>query len=359
MAHYMKHTKTAIGHLSKHYERAINENGEFINYSNENIDIKKSHLNYNLAPEHNQVDFIHERLKNVYCLNRKDVNVMCSWVVTLPKDIVPEGEKRFFQETYNFLENRYGKENVVSSYVHKDEITPHMHFAFIPVVYDTKKQRYKVSAKECVNKFELKSFHADLQKYLDSKSIKCNVLNGATKEGNLSIQELKRGTATEKLNNTLNKLNELKGDMELLENEKKALEKQIGVLKSTSNNIKVIKDKKSFFGKHEITISKETYDDCIQTKKQLDFYKNELQYTKEKLNNALYSTNANNVKHLNAMVNDLQKQVRELKAKNKQLNKTIEHIGNVLDKNPDLNEKLIEAEKKLIHSQSRNNNLTR
>ncbi|OPF86106.1 hypothetical protein BW731_12040 [Vagococcus martis] len=41
-----------------------------------------------------------------------------------------------------------------------------MHYAFIPVVFDEKKQREKVSAKEVLTRKELSSFHQDLDKYL-------------------------------------------------------------------------------------------------------------------------------------------------------------------------------------------------
>ena len=40
------------------------------------------------------------------------------------------------------------KENVISAYVHFDEVTPHMHYAFVPVVEDKKKGGYKLSAKK-------------------------------------------------------------------------------------------------------------------------------------------------------------------------------------------------------------------
>ena len=195
----MKHPKTALGHLGKHYERGKYESSEYVKFGNPEIDPQRTHLNYNLAPQHNHMEFIKQRLSEVYCLNRKDVNVMCSWVVTAPKDLEPRQQEDFFKESYKFLENRYGKENVISSYVHLDETTPHMHFAFIPVVYDKKKDRYKVSAKERVNKFELKSFHSDYQEHLDRANIRCNVLNEATREGNKSIDELKRQSATERL----------------------------------------------------------------------------------------------------------------------------------------------------------------
>lgn len=42
----------------------------------------------------------------------------------------------FFQKAYAFLEERYGKENVISATVHMDEGTPHMHFNFVPVTPD-------------------------------------------------------------------------------------------------------------------------------------------------------------------------------------------------------------------------------
>ena len=103
MANYAKYTKGAMGHLTKHYERAKGENGQYIKFGNQDIDISKTHLNYNLAPDHNQLDFIHQRLGEVYCMKRKDVNVMCSWIVTAPQDLKPEQEKAFFQESYNFL----------------------------------------------------------------------------------------------------------------------------------------------------------------------------------------------------------------------------------------------------------------
>ena len=47
-------------------------------------------------------------------------------------------ERLFFERTYRFLCDRYGEQNVISAYVHKDEKTPHMHFAFVPVTEDKK-----------------------------------------------------------------------------------------------------------------------------------------------------------------------------------------------------------------------------
>lgn len=168
MAHVAKYSKCQTGQLCQHYERKQDEKGNYIKFGNENIDLNKTHLNYNLAPNHNnQIEFIQKRTSEVKCLKRKDVNVMCSWVVTEPKDLPKSLEENFFKSTYKFLEDRYKKENVISSYVHLDEATPHMHFAFIPVIRDKKKDIEKVSAKEVITKKDLLTFHKDLEKYLE------------------------------------------------------------------------------------------------------------------------------------------------------------------------------------------------
>lgn len=197
MAHVMKHTKASCGHMFAHFDRKAQH------ISNENLDRTRTHLNYNLAI-HQQMDqgeFVRQRCSEVHCQNRKDVNVMVSWAVTAPKDLPEQEHKAFFQASYDFLEKKYGKENVVSAYVHMDEVTPHMHFAFVPVVFDSKKERYKVSAKERITRLDLKNFHSDLQKHVEQElGHEVSILNDATKEGNRSIEELKRQSATERLN---------------------------------------------------------------------------------------------------------------------------------------------------------------
>lgn len=163
-------------------------------YKNQKIDHLKTHLNYNLAPEHKDMtdyEYMKKRCEEFKILKRKDVNWLVSWVITMPTDYT--GSKAlFFREAYNFMENKYGKENVVSAYVHLDETSPHMHFCFVPVVFDKKKQEYKVNAKQCINKTELKQIHPQMQEYLETKlQTKVNILNGATVEGNKTVEQLK------------------------------------------------------------------------------------------------------------------------------------------------------------------------
>ena len=189
MAHFEKYTSGAIGHMLAHYDRTHSS-------STSKIDESKTILNYNLAAKDqplSQLDFIHKRLSEIKVLKRKDVNVMCDWIVTAPQELSKDDLPLFFAETYKFLNDRYGKENVISAYVHLDETTPHIHYAFVPVVMDKKKNIPKLSAKERVPVRELKTFHPDLTKYMKSVFGRdIGIQNDATALGNQTIKQLKQ-----------------------------------------------------------------------------------------------------------------------------------------------------------------------
>ena len=131
-----------------------------------------------------------------------------------------EQVRLYFQLVYDFLSDRYGKENVISSYVHMDETTPHTHFLFVPVVDDKKwneknpdkHPRQKVCAKELINKTELNMFHRVLQEYLDTHSERgmFPLLNGTTVGGNRTIAELKAEAEMEEAKETIRKAQEAK-----------------------------------------------------------------------------------------------------------------------------------------------------
>lgn len=179
-----KYTRNALGHMLKHYAREKDQDGKYIQFGNQNIDQYLTQYNYTFTSREDNLpdyEFIKKRTEELNCLKRKDVNVMATWVVTIPQKYLNSANEndeflrdtedsycyKFFKETYKFLENKYGKDNVVAGYVHMDETTPHMHFAFIPTVWDNKKQKLKVSAKECLNKKELQRFHPELNSYLN------------------------------------------------------------------------------------------------------------------------------------------------------------------------------------------------
>jgi len=377
----MKHPKTALGHLGKHYERGKDETSEYVKFGNPDIDPQRTHLNYNLAPQHDQMDFIKQRLSEVYCLNRKDVNVMCSWVVTVPKDLALGQQEDFFKESYKFLENRYGKENVISSYVHLDETTPHMHFAFIPVVYDKKKDRYKVSAKERVNKFELKSFHSDYQEHLDKAKIRCNVLNEATKEGNRSIEELKRQSATDRLQEVTEKTSKIiskaqeevqgiKDSLIPLKAEyeaKKAYVREADRISHVSmmypSEVKVTE--KGLINKQKfVTVPAEMWEAKHVSANEKSYLENATERFDRNIKEFNNTFTSKNVKALTKRVEELEKENSSLSRENRKLeikaDKTINKVNKVLNKLPrNVAEQFIKAWEDLGKNHNRNLDIER
>ena len=193
MAHVQKFTRGNLNGLSIHLDRKTDH------HSNEEIDPTKTYLNIDLCQkEGDTLSRLNDRLKEVYCMKRDDVKVGCSWIVTLPKHLKEQTEsdqQAFFEKTYAFLSERYGGEkNVLSAQVHLDETTPHLHFVFMPVVWDEKKQREKVSAKEVLNRNDLQKFHGELDTFLKKELPNIyqeGILNGETIELD-SVKEIKK-----------------------------------------------------------------------------------------------------------------------------------------------------------------------
>lgn len=282
MAHVAKYAASASGHLAAHYERRKDDKGEYIKFGNQDIDTSRSHLNYNMAPEREggQLAFLRQRTTEARTLKRDDVKVMCSWVVTLPTyqwhdpskhvSMDPEKvEKLFFERTYQFLQERYGGEkNVISAWVHRDEHRSHMHFAFVPVTPDPKKGGEKVSAKDVLTREDLRTFHADLERHLDSfHDWHFEVVNEATKDGNKTIAELKKATAhqevlqaqqqateaRQQLQRVQEETAEAKRTKERLDAQKRGLEGDIAALESvkdtmTAAELKEIQADTTIFG---------------------------------------------------------------------------------------------------------------
>ncbi|MCP8863944.1 plasmid recombination protein [Latilactobacillus curvatus] len=159
----MQHSGSVPG-LAVHFERKTDH------HTNKEIDVSKTYLNQDLMTDgSDMLSRFNERLNDVYCMKRDDVKALATWIVTLPEELSEaphDQQSAFFEATSNFLNDRYGQENAVAAVVHYDETTPHLHYAFVPVVFDDKKSRYKVSAKEVLTRHDLQSFHEDLDQDL-------------------------------------------------------------------------------------------------------------------------------------------------------------------------------------------------
>lgn len=199
---------------------------------------------------------------------------MCDWVVTAPKDLPEREYKAFFEASYDFLKKRYGLENVVSAYVHMDEVTPHMHFAFVPVKHGFKQDKknpnisteyYKVSAKEVVNRYDLQSFHEGLQCHV-TKALghEVSILNEATKEGNKSIAELKRQSAAERLHEASLEasriVSKVQKDVFSMEERKTALKSELEGLQRdllTTQQVKDVPHTKALIGDKQVVTTED------------------------------------------------------------------------------------------------------
>lgn len=353
MAHAMKMTKAACGHMFKHYERAKDKDGNYIKFSNQSIDLSRTELNYNLGPKRDisQGEFVRQTCSSeVYCMNRKDVNVCVDWCITAPEDLPREQLRDFFQKTYDFLENRYsicGKSYVVSSYVHLDEVTPHMHFCFIPVVLDLKKKvRLKVSAKEKIDKKELTKFHPELEKYLADNGIHCSILNEATKEGNRSIEELKRQSASERLQYAVTEshkmLTEAKKEVKAMKSTLEALKAEYEAKKAfieEMDNVSQITDMYPWFAEKStkgiinkqsyVTVPADAWEAMHVSKEEKRYMKAAYVKLEENIKDFKQSADYQNLKNLEKQVADLKTENRELKKSQQELLKDIRKLERI------------------------------
>lgn len=196
MAHLQHFKKTQLGQVLAHVERKSKNR----KYANQDINHDKTKLNYSLLEDvidpkservlsTNSYERLHarlERLEEIYLENvgkkhRSDLNLVSSWVVTLPKqkefEDDPKQIKKFFEKVYKFMSAEFGVENMVVAEVHLDETSPHGHFGGISVVKD-KKGYEKVSSNQKWTRGRLRRFHSDLDKFLEVEmGFKCNVVD--------------------------------------------------------------------------------------------------------------------------------------------------------------------------------------
>ena len=162
-------------------------------HTNPDIDRNRTQQNYDLCPDSNP-DFyraVKERIEQLDLKKavRKDAVVMAQVLVTsdglffddLKPQIIPNCEysdmpwlqktewtedkaKPFFEAAYNFLAERYGRENVISATVHMDERTPHMHFNFVPVTADGRLSAKSILTRESLTEQQT-AFHEQVGKH--------------------------------------------------------------------------------------------------------------------------------------------------------------------------------------------------
>lgn len=189
MAHIAKYKAPSVGHMLAHYRRDESSLGR------DNIDPKRVKNDMVVAhytnkdgklvvgrvepregePNWGTVESRIERVNEAQRAagkraTRKDAVVMADVVVTLPDNVRKGDEDRFFRLTYWYLSKKFGIDNMMGGFVHKDEVlkdgTPardHMHVPFTPILDG--RFNYK---KMCPRMF-YQNMHRELGDYLEKR----------------------------------------------------------------------------------------------------------------------------------------------------------------------------------------------
>ena len=131
-----KYHKTDICPIEKENER--NENYKA---NNPQIDSERTLNNFHTVMRgESYTEYINQRLKENNLKLRKDAVLMCSFVIGSDgeffKSLTETEERKFFYDATAYFANKYGRENIISAIVHKDETTPHLHLNLIPIDSD-------------------------------------------------------------------------------------------------------------------------------------------------------------------------------------------------------------------------------
>lgn len=139
MANLAGYSKSGYEAMINHYTRHQDDPEQTKwKYKNQTIDPDRTFLNYAIQPQRAPKNFVQAAIDSVDTpvrTGKKATNVLSDWIITLPKNDLLEGrEKEFFEQTFEFMKTKVPKDLIVGGYVHMDETSPHMHFAFVPLV---------------------------------------------------------------------------------------------------------------------------------------------------------------------------------------------------------------------------------
>jgi uncharacterized protein YjaG (DUF416 family) len=164
VVHMKKLSAPVIKGVQFHHQR------EKESKTNPDIDYYKSNLNYDLINS-KPINFnqqVNKVIKENVVTNkaiRKDAVVLCDFIVTSDKGffkgLSQEDQKKFFDKSCEFFQDKYGKQNVLYAKVHLDELTPHMHLGLVPITEDK-----KLSAKKLFDRKGLRDIQEEYPKFI-------------------------------------------------------------------------------------------------------------------------------------------------------------------------------------------------
>ena len=282
--------------------------------SNGEIDLDKTHLNYDLVESNkNLYQRIKNRVEEVRAVSRIQKNSVVDYsnIITVPQEQFKEWglekSKNYLKEVYNYFCEEFGKENVVSAKVHLDETTPHMHLHFVPV----NQENGKLQARALMTPARINKIHTDAPKYLQEKGFEVERGKGKT-ENSLDIHRFKAEMIKEGINILESKLNALEGNLKAL----KAIKGDLG-------RIDTVKAKKNpLSGK--ISINEDDYKLLLDLSKKSIVLSSNVDTLQLKVNDL---ENKLNEKTLNI---DERLELSKLKIENKDLKFKINNVNKII-----------------------------
>jgi len=173
--------------IQKHNQR------QGISKSNPDIDYEKSHENYDIINDQNlkyESEIKEKIAEQVKRKPRANSVVLSEFLVTASPEYMlslsAEEQKKYFEKSLEFIQDRYGEKNTLYAVVHQDEATPHMHVGVIPITEDS-----RLSAKDIFNRQELRELQEEFPKHLQKHNFEIVRGEKGSEKKHLSSQEYK------------------------------------------------------------------------------------------------------------------------------------------------------------------------
>lgn len=319
--------------------------------TNPDIDKKKSDENYDLVHErkinyNEHVKEIIESQKTGTRKTRKDAVLVNELLVTSDRTFFdklnPDETKKFFRESLEIFEEKYGKQNIAYATVHMDEKTPHMHVGVVPM------REGRLQGKNVFNRQELLWLQDKFPQKMKEKGFELERGQSGSERAHLSTADFKMKTQKENLEQDIGLLEK---EISSKKNELSALNEKIPneVIVPTKRQFKKVEfesQEKNIFGRPKKEIKKEPTGNLIVTeqdfKKLVNTARNnkQLKGSIEKLlntdvfqqNKYLMAENAEleKMNHSNlGKIVELSTENEQLKSRVKELTKEIQNIYQV------------------------------
>ena len=281
--------------------------------TNPDIIESKTHLNFDLINE-GKIKYeqtiknkINERVKRK---PRANSVVLSEFLVTATPEYIqnlsPQEQKKYFSSSLEFIQKKYGAENVLYATIHQDEANPHMHVGIVPITKDN-----RLAAKDLFNGKQVMiqlqdDFHEHIVK--NGFDLQRGESKAETNHEHISIHELKKSTEQE---------------LERLQEDVKGLVDAVKVSESVES---ISVEKGGLFDRRSVRMASEDFDRIKTLAKASEGLRMDVKGLKKEIkdleeqNIILKNQNKQVVKEKQQLVNKvitLQKENTELKVENK------------------------------------------